>query len=188
MIIELRRFLKAGEPVKMKEAAKFTVFRTKWGYFALAGTQTDGISAAVLPEKDKRQAEQRIRKRTGAEIADETPFSGLKQRVLDYFEGERVDFSDVPVVPGGLSRFEQKVLSAARKVEFGQTVSYSELAEMVSTPKAARAVGNTLARNLVPLIIPCHRIIRSDGTPGKFSSGTTLKKRLIEHERKIALC
>jgi len=169
----------------MKEQAKFTVFRTKWGYFALAGTEAAGISAAVLPTKHKKEAEKQIRKRTDTRIADESPFSVLKRRILDYFEGKRADFSDVPVDLHSLSRFEQKVLSTARKIKFGQTISYCELAEWAGHPRAARAVGNALSKNPVPLIIPCHRIIRSDGTPGKFSSGSKLKKKLIEHEKKI---
>jgi O-6-methylguanine DNA methyltransferase len=76
-------------------------------------------------------------------------------------------------------------LSKCRYVRFGQTITYTQLAEKIGRPLAARAVGNALAKNPLPLIIPCHRIIRSDGSAGKFSTagGSKLKRKLIKHEQ-----
>jgi O-6-methylguanine DNA methyltransferase len=171
----------------MKEPAKFTVFSTKWGYFALAGMASAGISAAVLPHSDKKQAESRIREKSAAQIPDESLFLILKSQIQQYFEGEFTDFSDVKVNLTGISNFQEDVLTAARKIESGQTVSYKELAEMANHPNASRAVGTALSKNPIPLIIPCHRIIRSDGTTGEFSSGAEMKKKLLEHEKKVIL-
>lgn len=169
----------------MKEPAKFTVFPTKWGYFALAGTVSGGVSAAVLPLPDKQQAESRIRERSAARIRDESPFLTLKSLIKQYFEGEFTDFSDVKLNLDGLSDFQKRVLFAARGVKFSETVSYKELADISGHRSACRAAGTALSKNPIPLIIPCHRIIRSDGTVGEFSSGSEMKKKLIEHEKSV---
>ena len=89
----------------------------------------------------------------------------------------------------GLSPFYKSVLTACKFVRFGQTINYGELAKKAGRPSSARAVGNALARNPLPLIIPCHRVIRSDGSLGGFSAlgGLSLKRKLLAHEQKCLL-
>jgi methylated-DNA-[protein]-cysteine S-methyltransferase len=97
-----------------------------------------------------------------------------------------VDFGfDVSVSLDGFSDFQKAVLATCRSVRFGQTTTYVELAKKLSRPAAARAVGNALAKNPLPLIIPCHRVIRSDGKIGGFSApgGTHTKSELIKFEK-----
>jgi O-6-methylguanine DNA methyltransferase len=86
-----------------------------------------------------------------------------------------------------LSLFAGRVLTACGDIKFGQTISYGRLAKKIGRAGAARAVGGALAKNRLPLIIPCHRVIRSDGKIGGFSAagGTTIKKGMLELERKI---
>ena len=108
----------------------------------------------------------------------------LVRRLQAYAEGEPEDFRDVQVDLDGLSGFRRRVLEACRQIPYGQTLSYAELAARAGFPKAFRAVGNCLAANRVPLIIPCHRVVCSDGRIGRFSApgGGRMKRRLIRLE------
>lgn len=83
----------------------------------------------------------------------------------------------------GLTSFQQQVLRAAVSIPYGQTWTYGELAEEVGAPRAARAVGTALSRNPVPLLIPCHRVVRSGGDIGQYGmGGRPIKKRLLRRE------
>lgn len=81
-----------------------------------------------------------------------------------------------------LTPFQQAVLRAASRIPRGKVATYGELADGLGRPGAARAVGNALAANPFPLIVPCHRVIRSDGTIGGFTGGEDIKRRLLELE------
>ena len=98
----------------------------------------------------------------------------------EYFTGKR----DMFTVPIDLDAppFYKKVLQEVGKVPFGSTASYLEIASRVGSPKAVRAVGSANARNPIPIIIPCHRIIRSDGGLGGYGGGLDLKMDLLKHE------
>lgn len=95
-----------------------------------------------------------------------------------------LDFSAVAVDLAGLPGFRRRVYEAARAVAWGRTASYGELARSVGQHGAARAVGRALGQNPLPIIIPCHRILASDGGIGGFSAygGTATKRRLLELE------
>ena len=80
--------------------------------------------------------------------------------------------------------FEQKVYRAVLKIPAGKTRSYQRVAQKIGKPKAARAVGNALNKNPYPVIIPCHRIIRKNGSLGGYSRGLNLKKKLLQEEAK----
>ncbi len=114
------------------------------------------------------------------------------QEIMEYFQGKRAVFT-VPVSLSGLKPFTAGVLEAARNIPLGKTLTYGELAANITVPGAARAVGQALARNPVPIIIPCHRVIPASGNPGGYTwrergsarSGTAIKTRLLELERII---
>jgi len=115
---------------------------------------------------------------------DRRLFGELQAGIKAYFEGVCVDFAKIPVLLDGSGEFGKAVLTACRKVQYGQTISYGKLAALAGKAKAGRAVGNILAKNPVPLIIPCHRVIRKDGQIGGFSAagGHGLKKRMLKLE------
>ena len=97
-----------------------------------------------------------------------------------YFEGEVIEFSsDLDI--SHLSQFEQKVLVETKKIKYGRTMTYSQLAEKTGC-KGARAVGNALGKNPIPIIIPCHRVVAKKGIGG-YSAGIYLKTRLLELEK-----
>jgi len=99
-----------------------------------------------------------------------------------YFTGQLCRFS-TPCDLRGLPPFTQAVLKIASKIPYGEVRSYRWVAEQLGSPKAARAVGNALARNPIPIIIPCHRVVRTDGSLGGYALGLDWKKRLLELER-----
>jgi methylated-DNA-[protein]-cysteine S-methyltransferase len=105
-----------------------------------------------------------------------------------YCSGENVSFAGCHLDWSFLSPFQQTVLKAAMKIPYGAVVTYGSLARKIGCPRGSRAVGNALAKNPFPLVVPCHRIIRGDGKFGGFSAGggVVLKQKLLEMERLTA--
>jgi methylated-DNA-[protein]-cysteine S-methyltransferase len=131
----------------------------------------DGIipKSASRPKADFWGAKQEVRLRR------------IMSQLRKYFCCERVDFK-VKIDWSDIPKFTQKVLKATRTIPYGEVRSYSEIAAKIGKPKASRAVGQALARNPLPIVIPCHRVIKSDGTLGGFAWGKKWKQRLLEHE------
>lgn len=102
-------------------------------------------------------------------------------QLREYFAGERREF-DLPVDLPGLSPFSRQVLQATAAIPFGRLVTYREIAMEIGQPGATRAVGNALGRNPVPIVIPCHRVVRSGGAIGGYGGGLAIKWRLLEIE------
>ncbi len=105
-----------------------------------------------------------------------------RRELGEYLAGRRTFFT-VPVDLAGVGEFQGQVLAAARRIPFGQVASYADLARGIGHPRAARAVGNALGANPVPVIVPCHRVIRGDGSWGHYAFGGELKTRLLRLER-----
>ncbi|OHB78945.1 MAG: hypothetical protein A2Z25_21455 [Planctomycetes bacterium RBG_16_55_9] len=169
----------------MQKAAKYVIFETRWGHFGLAGTES-ALCRTYLPEPRSASVRRRLLENLPNAEFDEEFFKPLQKQITAYFEGTGVDFTrDIPVDLDDFSAFFRKVLGVCRNVRLGHTVTYSELAKKSGRPAASRAVGGALARNPLPLIIPCHRVIRTDGQMGGFSApgGVSLKKRMLELER-----
>jgi O-6-methylguanine DNA methyltransferase len=106
----------------------------------------------------------------------------LARAVEDYFAGKPLSFKALPLDLQG-SPFHLRVWQELRKIPPGETISYQELARRLGNPKAARAVGQACGANPIPLIVPCHRVIATNGTLGGFSSGLHRKRWLLEHEQ-----
>jgi O-6-methylguanine DNA methyltransferase len=107
-----------------------------------------------------------------------------REELREYLAGDRSFFS-VAVDLQGVPPFQARVLDEAARIPFGDVTSYAELARRIGHPRAARAVGNALGANPVPVIVPCHRIIRGDGTWGHYAFGAAMKTRLLTLERTI---
>jgi methylated-DNA-[protein]-cysteine S-methyltransferase len=123
---------------------------------------------------------------------DETTLNGqikrLVRRLQAYAAGKPDDFRDVRIDPGPLGEFQRRVLNQCRRVPYGATISYAQLAAKAGSPRAARAAGNCMAGNLIPLIIPCHRVVCSDGRVGAYSAlgGSAMKRRLLAMESRAS--
>jgi methylated-DNA-[protein]-cysteine S-methyltransferase len=118
-------------------------------------------------------------------IRDDRKNQKILSQLMKYLKGELRRF-DCPLDMQGTS-FEKKVWSALKRIPYGKTQSYKDIAKSVGHPKAFRAVGNANGSNPMPLIIPCHRVIASDGGLGGYGHGLKIKKQLLalEHARGI---
>jgi methylated-DNA-[protein]-cysteine S-methyltransferase len=108
----------------------------------------------------------------------------LVARLQEYAQGTRDDFRDVPIDIGHATAFQKSVLTYCRQIPYGATASYAALAARAGFPNAARAVGHCMALNRVPILIPCHRVVRADGQIGNYSAygGSKTKQRLLSLE------
>jgi methylated-DNA-[protein]-cysteine S-methyltransferase len=117
--------------------------------------------------------------RTGWERAD-APFAAVREQLDAYFAGELTEF-DLPLAPTG-TEFQMRVWDELRRIPFGETISYGELAVRIGNPRTVRAVGLANGRNPVPIIVPCHRVIGADGSLVGYGGGLDRKRWLLEHE------
>lgn len=119
------------------------------------------------------------------EPADDHPVLGLAAAQLEeYFAGRRTEF-DVPLKPSGTA-FQQAAWKALRTIPYAETVSYGEQARRLGDPAKARAVGAANGRNPLPIIVPCHRVVGSNGHLTGFGGGVECKAWLLDHERAVA--
>ena len=171
----------------MQKLAKYVIFRTKWGYFGLAGTEST-LRRSYLPGESLDNVKARLLEALPAAKVDKNFFSTLQEQIQAYFDGCPVEFGgEIPVSLEGFTAFGASVLAACRNVRLGNTITYAGLAEKAGKPNASRAVGSTLARNPLPLIIPCHRVIRTDGGLGGFTApgSVSLKQKMLDLERLV---
>jgi methylated-DNA-[protein]-cysteine S-methyltransferase len=161
---------------------RFSTLRTELGHFGFVGTSARLLST-YLP-RGKRDLLRCIQRDwpEAVETADLLP--RFRRELNDYFAGRTVRFT-VSIDLSKQPPFFRAVYEACRKVPYGKTASYLDLARAAGSPNAARAVGQAMARNPMPLVIPCHRIVSADGSLGGFSSprGLQLKSRLLRLER-----
>lgn len=100
-----------------------------------------------------------------------------------YFNGEKVDLTEIEVIYLTGTPFQERVWEALRSIPYGETRSYKDLATLINSPGASRAVGTANKENNIPIIIPCHRVIKNDGTIGGYSAGVEVKKALLKLEK-----
>ena len=110
-----------------------------------------------------------------------TLIEAVRGELSAYFAGVPTDFAALALDPRG-TPFQLRVWQELRRIPWGRTISYGELARRVGNPKASRAVGQANAVNPIPLIVPCHRVIAADGGLGGYSSGLDRKRWLLRHE------
>ncbi len=105
-------------------------------------------------------------------------------RLQAFAAGEVVDFSDIQIEYGQVTEFQRRIFEACRRIPYGKTLTYGQLAHQAGKPRAARAVGNTMAKNQIPLVIPCHRVVPASQGIGGYSAGEgrRSKLRLLENE------
>jgi methylated-DNA-[protein]-cysteine S-methyltransferase len=113
---------------------------------------------------------------------DEACFSKVLRQLAEYFAGSRQVF-DLELAPKG-TEFQKRVWQELRKIPFGRTASYGEIAARIGNGKASRAVGMANSKNPIPIIVPCHRVIGKDGSLTGFGGGLEVKKQLLELEEK----
>ncbi len=170
----------------MTAPQQYTVFETRNGPVALAWTSR-GVSALRLPSASAEAAEASLRKRLPSAVRTAPPpeIAGLIDAITRYFAGEHVDFAATPVDLGEQSPFFTQIYDHIRKLGWGETTTYGAIAKALGAePQAARDVGQAMAANPVPLIVPCHRVLAAGGKIGGFSApgGSYSKARMLELE------
>ncbi len=117
-------------------------------------------------------------------IYNENPFLTARAQLLEYFAGDRKDF-DLPIRLSG-TEFQLRVLEELQKIPYGETRSYADIAVRIGKPRAVRAVGTANGRNPIPIVVPCHRVIGSNGNLAGFGGGLDTKKALLRLEAEHA--
>ena len=157
---------------------KYELVETAAGWVGIEISE-DGVRRITLPTKNRNSALAEL----GVEEQDLSPGSGLGDRLRHYFVGQPVVFKD-GIDLTGTTDFQKQVYEAACRIPYGETKSYGQLAEEIGRPGAARAVGQALGANPVPILIPCHRVVAADGGLGGFSGGIKTKEKLLAMEKK----
>jgi O-6-methylguanine DNA methyltransferase len=170
----------------------YTLFDTKLGRCGIAWKvfgHSDGSPQVVcfqLPEAAAQITEARIAGRWAAHKTTIVPpqIGEVIKRVKLHFMGQTQDFRDVDINLDGTSQFAKRVYNAAREIPSGSTATYGQLAEDSGSPGAARAVGQLMGKNPIPLIIPCHRVLGAGNKPGGFSAhgGLATKAKMLDIE------
>jgi methylated-DNA-[protein]-cysteine S-methyltransferase len=144
-----------------------------------------GLVRVAFQGEDRDDVLEELSRRLSPRILESARASDEVRRELDqYFAGERTRF-DVTVDRRLIGDFARKVLDATARVPFGRTTTYGEVATKIGSPRAARAVGNALGSNPIPIVIPCHRVLRSGGALGGYGGGVDRKQRLLRLEGAI---
>jgi methylated-DNA-[protein]-cysteine S-methyltransferase len=175
------------ESQPMNRAAQhYQVFETAFGFCAIAWSDS-GVTRFLLPTKSAEAADRLMRRRAKEAEPGSSP-PGIAEVVAAarrYFTGEETDFGDVRLDLDGQDAFFRRIYDAARRVGWGRSTTYGALAKEVGAgPEAARDVGQAMARNPTPLIVPCHRVLAAGGRIGGFSApgGAETKIRMLELE------
>ena len=167
---------------KQNRAAGSSTCQTAFGWVGVAWSD-QGLTAITLPAPTEAEALGQLpvpgapasAPRQGLDIP------ALLQKLRDYFEGQPVTFNE-PLDPTPGTDFQRRVWVLTREIPRGQTRTYGELARMAGSPGAARAVGQAMARNPWPIIVPCHRVVGSDGGLTGFGGGVEMKRRMLQME------
>ncbi len=147
----------------------------------------DGVCALDFADRWD-ETRRRLEQRFGSVEFDRVDrIPGVTNRIKAYLEGTADALEAVAVDPGG-TPFQQKVWSALRKIPAGRTLSYGSLARRIGRPTGARAVATANAANPISIVIPCHRVIGSDGSLRGYAGGVERKRWLLDHEGGFRCC
>ncbi|HEY3519728.1 MAG TPA: methylated-DNA--[protein]-cysteine S-methyltransferase [Rhodanobacteraceae bacterium] len=177
------RYREGGQGV----AIRYTTVPCPLGHVLVAATER-GLCAINVGDSDAALL---------GELKDEFPrarisrvddgrdewLSSMVTRIARQFEGKNDDVQPLPPLDIAATAFQWRVWNALTRIPAGETRSYGEIARAIGAPKAARAVGRACGSNKLALIVPCHRVVREDGTPGGWRWGAARKQRLLERER-----
>jgi methylated-DNA-[protein]-cysteine S-methyltransferase len=162
---------------------ELSTFRAEFGWSAMLG-RGDLLRALTFGHRSADAACSWLLSKLTADVRRSKWNQPLVQRIVAVLEGEPDEFRDVQIDLTHLTPFANRVVKACRRIQWGQTASYRTLADAAGSAGAARAVGQVMAGNRTPLIVPCHRVISSGGRLGGFSApqGLAMKRKLLALE------
>lgn len=153
---------------------------TPVGLLGLAASER-GIARISFAKDEDEFLARLLRRFDDRPVVHSHALDEVRRELERYFQGKDLSFH-LPVDLSILSPFEQRVLRATSKVPAGRVATYAEIAARAGNPRAPRAVGNALNHNPVAIVVPCHRVVRSDGSLGGYGGGLRIKEWLLEHE------
>ena len=158
-------------------------FDTALGTFGIGWTDV-GVARVQLPGLEAEALAQRINRDGARPGAPTRAIAALIDRIEDYAEGEAVDFADLPFDLHGVAELHRRAYALLLRVGWGETTTYGALARQLGDVTLSRAVGAAMGANPLPLLIPCHRVLASDGKSGGFSApgGAEAKLRMLSLE------
>ena len=166
----------------------YDVFETPFGWMGVLASPK-GLRRSTLPENSPDECVDGL----GGDVQRATlapeRFAALKDKLARFYDGEAVSFEDEAIDADDATPFLRRAWDNCRSIPAGETRSYQWLAAQAGQPRAPRAAGQSMARNRLPIIVPCHRVVASDGGLGGFGKGKTrldLKKRLLDMEARAA--
>ena len=159
------------------------IFDTKMGWVGILGSRR-GIRRTTLPQSSAQDARRLLGEPANCAEPSPNRFASLVERFQAYFDGARIDFSD-KLDLSATTPFQRQVWQITRRIPYGDTRSYKWLAEQLEKSGASRAVGQALGRNPLPIIVPCHRVVNTDGRLGGFGGGLEMKRRLLHLEAQV---
>lgn len=161
----------------------YQIVTTAFGYGAVAFSVAPFTLIAVkLPQPDIQRCRQPFEDRLWRLDPSHPRALAIAATLVRYFEGQAIDIPWAQITLGRFTPAQQTVYRSVAQIPYGQTASYGQVAAMAGLPRAARFVGNTMANNPYPVFIPCHRVIRSDGSAGQFGGGIDLKRKMLALE------
>jgi methylated-DNA-[protein]-cysteine S-methyltransferase len=167
----------------MTEELKYAIFSTKMGWLGILGS-SKGIRQTTLPQPSAQDARRLLGKSLDYTEPAPNLFQDLIERFQAYFSGDKIDFPDEFDLSGATT-FQCQVWEVTRLIPYGDTRSYKWIAEQIRKSGASRAVGQALAKNPLPILIPCHRVVNVDGRLGGFSGGLGMKRQLLNLEAQV---
>lgn len=163
---------------------RITLCQTQAGWVGLL-LSPRGLRALAYPHPSVEEALTNLQERWPEASFEKSAAEGLKEQLRRYYAGKSVTFT-AKLDLEGYTPFERRVWAVTSCIPYGQTRPYSWVAKEVGSPRAYRAVGAALAKNPIPIIIPCHRVIGKDGSLVGYGGGLEMKRRLLEMEAKGA--
>ncbi|MDP7524731.1 MAG: methylated-DNA--[protein]-cysteine S-methyltransferase [Dehalococcoidales bacterium] len=164
----------------MEGELKYVTFDTEMGWVGLLASAR-GLLAATLPQPTDQAAHYSLGSRANQAVRSPASLTDLTELLKDYFRGKQVTFPDRLDLAGN-TPFERAVWRMTRAIPYAETRSYLWVATRINKPGAARAVGQALGRNPLAIIIPCHRVVATDGGLGGFGGGLEMKQSLLSLE------
>ena len=161
----------------MSGGLTYVTLSTNMGWIGILGS-AKGLLRTTLPQSSSQEAIKLLGDRVPDATWSPGLFNDLVERLRRYFGGYQAAFPDRLVLSEATS-FQRGVWEAARLIPHGETRSYAWVANHIKRPGAARAVGQALGKNPLAIIVPCHRVIASDGGLGGFGGGLEMKRRLL---------
>ena len=159
---------------------KFYLCETRIGWIGL-GLEDGAVSACTLPRPRREEALEAMLALGAEEPADPSELGDLPERLRRYAQGEAVDLSDGVRIATG-TPFQRDVWRVLSEIPRGETRSYAWVAQRIARPRAVRAVGQAVGSNPLPVLVPCHRVVASDGSLGGYGGGLRMKEELLRLE------